>query len=126
MNLIGNLIWLIFCGLIVALEYMISGIILCITIVGIPFGIQNFRIGMATLAPFGLKIVDRAAQKGQAPGCLTTALNILWIFCGGIWIALTHLVFGVLLCITIVGIPFGKQHFKLMGLCLMPFGKALV
>lgn len=126
MNLIGNIIWLIFGGLIVALEYMIGGIILCITIIGIPFGIQNFKIGMATLAPFGLKIVDRAAQKGQAPGCLTTALNILWIFCGGIWIALTHLVFGLVLCITIIGIPFGKQHFKLMGLCLMPFGKALV
>jgi len=125
-NLIGNIIWLIFGGLLVALEYFIGGIILCLTIIGIPFGLQCFKLGIATLAPFGLKIMDKAAIRGSAPGCLTTFLNILWILCGGIWIALTHLVFGVLLCITIIGIPFGRQHFKLMGLSLMPFGKTLV
>lgn len=125
MNLLGNLIWLIFGGLIVALGYIIGGLILCLTIIGIPFGIQCIKIGIATLAPFGLKIVDRASVNGQGTGCLSTFMNILWIFCGGFWIAVAHLVFGALLCITIIGIPFGRQHFKLMALCLTPFGKAL-
>lgn len=125
MNLLGNLIWLIFGGLIVALEYFLGGIILCLTIIGIPFGLQNFKIGAATLAPFGLRVTDSATLKGGQTGCLTTLLNIIWILCGGIWIALTHLVFGILLCITIIGIPFGRQHFKLMPLCLTPFGKTL-
>jgi len=126
MNLLGNLIWLIFGGLIVAIEYFIGGIVLCLTIIGIPFGLQSFKIGIASLAPFGLKIVEKSSLKGQSTGCLTTLLNVIWILCGGIWIAVTHLIFGVLFCITIIGIPFGRQHFKLMALCLTPFGKALV
>ncbi|MDE1192320.1 MAG: YccF domain-containing protein [Arachidicoccus sp.] len=123
MNLIGNLIWIIFGGFIVFVEYMVGGIILCATIVGIPFGIQCFKIGVASLAPFGLKITN--SNMGITSGCLGTILNIIWIFCGGIWIALTHLAFGLLLCITIIGIPFGRQHFKLMSLCFTPFGKQL-
>ncbi|HEY0298613.1 MAG TPA: YccF domain-containing protein [Arachidicoccus sp.] len=121
MNLIGNIIWIIFGGFLVFVEYIVGGIILCATIIGIPFGLQCFKIGVASLAPFGLKISNR--PSGITGGCLITVFNILWIFCGGIWIALTHLVFGLLLCITIVGIPFGRQHFKLMGLCFTPFGK---
>lgn len=123
MNLLGNLVWLIFGGFLVFAGYMVGGLVLCCTIVGIPFGLQCFKIGVATLMPFGLKISDRNAA-GNA-GCLNAVLNIIWIFCGGLWIAITHLVFGCLLCITIIGIPFGRQHFKLMGLCLTPFGKQL-
>lgn len=122
MNLLGNLIWLIFGGFIVFFGYIIGGVLLCCTIIGIPFGLQCIKIGMATLMPFGLDI--REGKNGT--GCLSTLMNILWILCGGLWIALTHLVFGCLLCLTIIGIPFGKQHFKLMGLCLTPFGKRLV
>lgn len=121
MNFIGNLIWIIFGGFIIFLEYVVSGLLLCVTIVGIPFGLQCFKIGVASLAPFGLKIENR--PSGITGGCLTTVFNILWIFCGGIWIALTHLLFGLLFCITIIGIPFGRQHFKLMSLCFTPFGK---
>jgi len=119
MNFIGNIIWLIFGGLIVAVEYFISGLLLCITIIGIPFGIQCFKIGVFTLFPFGRQVREVPGETG----CLSTVFNIIWIFMGGIWIALTHLVFGILLAITIIGLPFAKQHFKLMSLSFAPFGK---
>jgi len=122
MNLLGNIIWVIFGGLLVALEYFVAGLLLCLTIVGIPFGYQAFKIGLLALLPFGqTSVVDH-----QTYGCLSTLMNILWILVGGIWIALTHLVFGLLLCITIVGIPFGLQHFKLMTMALTPFGRDIV
>ncbi|MGF7230380.1 YccF domain-containing protein [Arachidicoccus sp.] len=123
MNILGNIIWIIFGGFIIFLEYMVGGFILCLTIVGIPFGLQCFKIGIASLAPFGMTISDK--KPGITDGCIPTVLNIFWIFCGGIWIAFTHLIFGLLFCITIIGIPFGKQHFKLMSLCFAPFGKKL-
>lgn len=123
MRLIGNLIWIIFGGFFVFLEYIIGGIALCLTIVGIPFGLQCFKIGIASLAPFGLKIIDKGS--GAESGCLYTVLNIIWILFGGFWIAVTHLIFGCLFYVTIIGIPFGRQHFKLMPLCLMPFSKRL-
>ncbi len=91
---------------------MIGGILLCLTIVGIPFGLQVIRIGLFALWPFGGEV-----RANECPvGCLNTLLNIVWIFIGGIWIALSHLVWGTLFCITIVGIPFGIQHFKLMSI----------
>lgn len=121
MNIIGNIIWIIFGGFIIFLEYLVSGLLLCATIIGIPFGLQCFKIGVASLAPFSLKVDNHST--GISGGCLTTIFNIIWIFCGGIWIALTHLIFGLLFCITIIGIPFGRQHFKLMSLCFTPFGK---
>lgn len=119
MSLIGNIMWLIFGGLIVALEYFLSGLILCATIIGIPFGIQCFKIGILTLLPFGREVREVPGEGG----CLSTIFNIVWIFLGGIWIALTHLIFGILLAITIIGLPFAKQHFKLMRLSFTPFGK---
>lgn len=119
MSLIGNIIWLIFGGLIVAFEYFLSGLILCATIIGIPFGIQCFKIGILTLLPFGREVREVPGESG----CLSTIFNIVWIFLGGIWIALTHLIFGILLAITIIGLPFAKQHFKLMRLSFTPFGK---
>jgi uncharacterized membrane protein YccF (DUF307 family) len=119
MNLIGNIIWLIFGGLFVALEYFVAGFILCVSIIGIPFGLQCFKIGVLTLMPFGREVREVPGQTG----CLSLVFNIIWIVIGGIWIALTHLVFGIILAITIIGLPFAKQHFKLMSLSFTPFGK---
>lgn len=122
MKIIGNILWLIFGGIIVAIEYFISSIILIITIIGIPFGIQTLKLGLLALWPFGKTTV----QSERSSGCLYIIFNIIWIFIGGIWIALSHLVFGLVLYITIIGIPFGNQHFKLASLALMPFGRDIV
>jgi uncharacterized membrane protein YccF (DUF307 family) len=121
MNLIGNIIWLIFGGFFTFLQYMVNGLLLCLTIIGIPFGLQCFKIGFFTLMPFGRQVRDVPGQTG----CLATIFNIIWIFIGGIWIALAHLGFGLLLAITIIGIPFARQHFKLMSLSFTPFGKEI-
>jgi uncharacterized membrane protein YccF (DUF307 family) len=122
MKILGNLIWLIFGGFAIFLEYMFAGLALCITIIGIPFGIQSFKLGILALWPFGKKI----ELMDYAPGCLSTIMNVIWFFIGGIWIAFTHLFFGVLLGITIIGIPWAKQHFKMMSLALTPFGRKVV
>ena len=122
MKILGNLIWLIFGGLAIFLEYMTAGILLCITIIGIPFGLQSFKLGFLALWPFGRKI----EYMNNAPGCLSTIMNVIWFFIGGIWITLTHLFFGILLGITIIGIPWAKQHFKMASLALTPFGRKVV
>lgn len=122
MKTIGNIIWVIFGGFMIALEYFISGFVMMLTIIGIPFGIQAFKLGMLAIWPFGSKVED---SEGSLPGCLNLILNIIWIFVGGFWIALTHLLWGLLFYITIIGIPFGKQHFKLIHLALVPFGKKI-
>lgn len=122
MSFLGNLIWLIFGGFLVFIEYMLAGFLLCLTIVGIPFGIQAFKLASLALWPFGTTI----GMKSYAPGCLSTIMNLIWLLIGGIWIALTHLVFGLLLGITIIGIPWAKQHFKLVSLALTPFGREIV
>jgi uncharacterized membrane protein YccF (DUF307 family) len=122
MSTLGNLIWLIFGGFLVFLEYMVAGFLLCITIIGIPFGIQAFKLAFLALWPFGKSI----GMQSYAPGCLSTLMNLIWLIIGGIWIALTHLLFGLLLSITIIGFPWGKQHFKLMSLALTPFGRTVI
>lgn len=122
MKILGNIIWLVFGGFAIFLEYILAGLALCVTIIGIPFGLQAFKLGVLALWPFGQKI----EYMDYAPGCLSTIMNILWLIIGGIWIALTHLLFGVLLFITIIGIPWGKQHFKMVSLALTPFGRRLV
>lgn len=122
MKILGNLIWLLFGGFEIFLEYMFAGIVLCITIIGIPFGIQAFKLGILALWPFGQTI----EYMDYAPGCLSTIMNLIWLIFGGIWIALTHLFFGILLCITIIGIPWGIQHFKMASLALTPFGRKVV
>ncbi len=119
MRLLGNIIWILFGGLAVAMEYASMGIAFCATIVGIPFGLQLFKLALLALLPFGQKPQFREGQ----PGCLNFGFNIIWMLTGGILISLTHLFFGALLGITIVGIPFAKQHFKLMRLAFTPFGK---
>ena len=122
MSIIGNIIWVIFGGFIMALEYMISGALLCLTIIGIPFGLQIFKLGVFALLPFGRTSV--VTYRGS--GCLYILFNIIWLLIGGIWIALSHLALGVLFCITIIGIPFGMQHFKLMSMALTPFGRDII
>ncbi len=122
MNFFGNLIWLIFGGFIAALCYFFGGIILCITIIGIPFGLQCFKLAGLVLWPFGKKVVT--ASSGN--GCLSILANIIWIIAGGIAVTLNHIIMGALLYITIIGIPWAKQHFKLIEISLMPFGKKIV
>ncbi len=122
MKFLGNIIWLVFGGLMTALEYLISSLAMMLTIVGIPFGIQTLKLAQLSLWPFGKKVV----KTEQAGGCLTVVMNIIWIIIGGIWIALTHVLWGIVLAITIVGLPFAKQHFKLAGIALSPFGRQVV
>lgn len=122
MNFLGNLIWLIFGGFFAALGYFFGGIVLCITIVGIPFGLQCFKLAGLVLWPFGKKVVSDSSQSG----CLSVFANIIWIIFGGIETALTHIIMGALLYISIIGIPWGRQHFKLLEISLMPFGKRVV
>ncbi|MCQ4872306.1 MULTISPECIES: YccF domain-containing protein [Odoribacteraceae] len=118
MKILGNIIWVVFGGLFVAIEYFVSSVGLFVTIIGIPFGLQTFKLGILALWPFGSKVVDIP----QSNGCLSFLMNIIWFFIGGIWIFLSHIGFGILFCITIIGIPFGLQHFKLARLALTPFG----
>lgn len=121
MNFILNVIWVVFGGLMIALEYVISSITMMITIIGIPFGLQTLKLAGLALWPFGTRIVN----NGFPSGCLAGLMNVIWWIVGGIPIALTHLLWGVVFCITIVGIPFGMQHFKLMRLALFPFGNSI-
>lgn len=122
MNFIGNIIWLIFGGLLVALGYLVGGMLLCCTLVGIPFGLQCFKIAGVVLTPFGKKVVD----DNTSMGCFSVFANIIWLLCGGLYTACMHLIWGILLAITIIGLPFAQQHFKLIGLSLMPFGKKVI
>lgn len=121
MNLLGNLIWLIFGGFFAAMGYLFGGIMLCLTIVGIPWGLQCFKIAGLVLWPFGKKVVS----SGSGAGCLSLFCNIIWLLCGGLYTAVIHICFGILLFITIIGIPFARQHFKLVEISLMPFGKTV-
>jgi uncharacterized membrane protein YccF (DUF307 family) len=122
MNILGNLIWLIFGGLIIAIEYFIGSLVLMITIVGIPFGIQTLKMASLSLWPFGR---DTVVQT-RTSGCLYILMNIIWLISCGLWIAITHAIFGALLCVTIIGIPFGLQHFKLTAIALSPFGRDII
>ncbi|MBE7078109.1 MAG: YccF domain-containing protein [Clostridiales bacterium] len=114
MKFIGNVLWFIFTGLFSSLCWLILGIIWCITIIGIPFGKQCFKMSKLSLFPFG-KTVD--SDFGKHP-----IANIIWVVFGGFGLALGYLIVGIIWCITIIGIPFGKQCFKLAKLALMPFG----
>lgn len=122
MSVLGNIIWLVFGGFFIALEYLVSGFLLCCTIIGIPFGLQVFKIGLIALLPFSQTTVVEEGSRS----CLEIIMNVIWFFIGGIWIALSHLGWGLLFCITIVGIPFGIQHFKLMRVALFPFGRTVI
>jgi uncharacterized membrane protein YccF (DUF307 family) len=121
-NLLGNLVWLIFGGLMAAIGYFVGGFVLCLTIIGIPWGLQCFKLASLVLWPFGKKVIN----ENREMGCLNIFCNIVWILCGGLYTAIVHIVMGIILCLTIIGIPWGRQHFKLMEISLMPFGKKII
>lgn len=122
MNTLGNFLWMIFGGFLLALMYWLAALLMCCTIIGLPFGVQLFKIGGFVFFPFGRDLVDGPA----ATGCLNTLFNVIWIVLGWWEIALSHLVCGLILCCTIIGIPFGLQHFKIALETLLPFGKQIV
>ena len=122
LHLIGNILWLLLAGIWMAIGYLIAGVVMCITIIGIPFGVQSFKLAGYALWPFGRTVVYRT-DRDDALSCLG---NIIWLVLAGIWLAFGHVITGVLLCITIIGIPFGIASFKLAGLALTPFGKTVV
>jgi len=122
MKLLGNVIWLVFGGIIISIEYLVSSLLLIATIIGIPFGLQTLKLAVLALWPFGSEI----RMKPGNPGCLSTIMNVIWLIIGGIWISLTHVIFGILFAITIIGIPFALQHFKLASLALTPFGREIL
>lgn len=122
MRTLLNIIWLVLAGFWLALAYVVAGLILCITIIGIPFGVQSFKLAGYALWPFGRVLVPSPTRlKG-----LSVVANILWFVLAGWWLALAHLVTGILLCLTIVGIPLGVADFKMAGAALVPFGKQIV
>ena len=118
---IGNILWLVLGGLLVALVYYIVGLLMCITVIGIPFGAQLFKLGTYALWPFGHELADGPGQ----PGCLSVVMDLIWILAGWWEIAILHVFFGLLCCITIIGIPFGLQHFKMALASIFPFGKVI-
>ncbi|MBB4687991.1 YccF domain-containing protein [Amycolatopsis jiangsuensis] len=121
MRLVLNLIWLVFSGLWMALGYLVAGVVCCILIVTIPFGIASFRIAAYALWPFGRTVVDRRdAGAGSLLG------NVVWFVFAGLWLTIGHILSGIALCITIIGIPLGLANFKLIPVSLMPLGKEIV
>ncbi|MGO3732379.1 MAG: YccF domain-containing protein [Vagococcus sp.] len=119
MGCIGNIIWLLLGGLAGAVSWFLAGILWCITIIGIPIGLQCFKMAGLSLWPFGKKVVY--SNSGTS-----LLLNIIWLIVSGIPLAIAHFTSGLLLCVTIIGIPFGMQSFKLAQLALMPFGARVV
>lgn len=121
MSLLGNIIWLIFGGFLSGMGYILGGLVLCLTIIGIPFGIQSMKLGVATFAPFGKEVVE--SDDANSP--LRVIFNLLWILFFGWEIAIAHLVHAAILAITIIGIPFALQHLKLVPMALLPLGRTL-
>lgn len=122
MKTLGNILWLVLAGFWLAVGYAVAGLLMCLTLIGIPFGIQAFKLAAFALWPFGRKVIDDPAGGG----CLTVVFNLLWLVVCGWGLFLGHLAAGVGLCLTIVGIPFGIQAFKLSVLALWPFGQTVV
>ncbi|WP_414941638.1 YccF domain-containing protein [Amycolatopsis sp. cmx-11-51] len=121
MRLILNVIWLVLCGLWMALGYVVAGVICCVLIVTIPFGLASFRIAAYALWPFGRTVVDQ-----HDAGAASTIGNVIWFVFAGLWLAIGHVLTGVALCITIIGIPLGVANFKMIPVSLMPLGKEIV
>jgi uncharacterized membrane protein YccF (DUF307 family) len=121
MRLVLNVLWLVLSGFWMFLAYMFVGVVWCITVIGIPFGIASFRIGLFALWPFGRTVVKKSgASAASGIG------NVFWFILSGLWLAIGHAVTGVLLCITVIGIPLGLANFKLIPLSLFPLGKDIV
>lgn len=122
MNAIGNLLWIILGGFIIFLMYLFGSLILMITIVGIPFGLQTLKLAILSLMPFGKDV--RPGER--AGGCLYLIMNVIWLLFAGIEIAIMHAVLALIFAITIVGIPFAAQHIKLAYMALVPFGNDII
>lgn len=118
MNLLLNLVWLFLGGFVVVLAYLLGGILMCITIIGIPFGFQCFKLAGLALWPFGCEI----REKEPPGGALAVILNILWILFVGLELAIFHLIMALILAITIIGLPLAAQHLKMTRLAILPFG----
>ncbi|MGH8219853.1 MAG: YccF domain-containing protein [Steroidobacteraceae bacterium] len=125
MRLLGNIIWFVFGGFLMGLGWWLAGVIIAITIIGIPFSIAAFRIGTLSFWPFGREVVDRPSGD-ETRTIMVLIGNVIWILLCGLWLALGHLIWALLFTITIIGIPFAIQHVKLAKLSLMPFGKVIV
>ena len=121
MKFIGNILWILLGGILISLYYVVVGILFCISIIGIPFGVQLFKMAGFALWPFGREVTAGPNDTGG----LSILMNIIWIVFGGVEIAILHAVFGIICCITLIGIPFGLQHFKMALLALAPFGKEI-
>lgn len=118
MNLLLNIVWLVFGGFILVLGYLLGALLLCITIIGIPFGIQCFKLAGLALAPFGREV----REKEPPSGCLAVIMNIIWIILPGLELAVLHLILALAFAITIIGLPLAAQHLKMTRLALIPFG----
>ena len=121
MRLVLNVLWLVLSGLWLAIAYIFVGLVLCILIITIPFGIASFRIAAFVIWPFGRAVVPK--PSAGAPSFIG---NVIWFILAGIWLALGHLLTGVLLCLTIIGIPLGLGNFKMIPVALAPLGKEIV
>jgi len=122
MKTIGNVIWIIFGGIFIAIEYLISSLLLMVTIIGIPFGLQTLKMASLAIMPFGKE--TRVIENSN--GGLSLLMNIIWFFVGGFWIFVSHFLLGILFAITIIGYPWARQHFKLATLALSPFGREII
>ena len=125
MTLILNILWFIFGGFLSWLLWILLGCLLFITVIGIPFGYAAFRIAGFAAFPFGKELVD-ARIVGEKRIAGTSLANFLWIVLAGIWLSISHIILGISLCLTIIGLPFGIAHFKLAGVCFAPLGKKAV
>src|SRR6185503_3912776 len=129
LSILLNILWIVFGGLWMAVGWVIAGIIMAITIIGLPWAWAAFNIAFYTLLPFGQKAVSRAEYTGQediGTGALGMIGNIIWLVLAGWWLALAHLITAIGLAVTIIGLPFAWAHLKLAGLALWPIGKEIV
>ena len=122
MSILLNIIWFVLGGFLISLAYILGGILLCITIIGIPFGLQCFKLSILGLAPFGHEV----RETDPPGGAIAVIMNIIWIILPGLELALAHLVLAAFFAVTIIGLPFALQHLKLTRLAILPFGFRVV
>jgi uncharacterized membrane protein YccF (DUF307 family) len=118
---IANILWFILSGLWLGIAYVLAGLLACITLIGIPFGIQSFKLAGYVMWPFGRTLQESAGHRFSKG-----IMNIVWIIVGGVWLAISHFLLGIILCLTILGIPFGIKNFSMAKLALFPFDFSVV
>lgn len=121
MSLIGNVLWFLLFGLEMGLAWIVTGLVFCCTIFGIPYGVASFRIAMFAFFPFGKDIVP-----SEGAGACTFLLNVIWVIFAGIWLWIGSVIAGIIFCCTIIGIPFGIACFRIAKVSLAPLGKKIV